>query len=387
MEAAAEARSRLKERSAASPWREAWTESLRVTVIARVIFLTVAAAASWFLLPGDAGAPAGIFDMWRRWDAEHFLTIAEYGYTAPESDRHAAAFFPAFPLTVRALLVFGLSPVVAGMLVSAVAACVAGALLYRLVDGEMGAKAARRALLYLTIFPTAVFLVAPYSESLFLAGAIGAFYLARRHRWHLVGLPAALAMGARAAGVFLLIGLVFEFVRQRDLTKQRLAAAALSIVVGALPLLAYGAFLSQAMGDPFAFLEHQRQGWGRTFVGPVSSFTNTWNTWSPETYPTNWLLAWRIEIVAAAVGIGFAAWAAVKREWGYAAFMGSMLLVLMTSTWYYSIPRMLLTMFPIVILLAGAGDSKPRLHDWLIVGLAPLAALGVVIFTEGAWFY
>lgn len=367
--------------------RRAWIESLQLAIGARIVAFAVAAAASW-LLAADAGSSLpGIFDMWRRWDAEHFLTIAEHGYTAPVSDRHAAAFFPAFPLAVRTLLATGLAPVVAGMLVSLAAAAVAGAFLYRLADEEIGAGAGRRALLYLTIFPTAVFLIAPYSESLFLAGAIAAFYLARRQHWHLVGIPAAVAMGARAAGVFLLLGLALEFVRQGRFSRHRNATAAVALIVGALPLLAYGAFLAQAMGDPFAFLEHQREGWGRTYVGPITSFMNTWNTWDGAAYPTNWLLAWRLEIVAAAVGVGFTAWALAKREWGYAAFMGSMLLVLMTSTWYYSIPRMLLTMFPIVIFLSEATAHRRHLHEWLIIGFAPLATLGVVIFTEGAWFY
>lgn len=368
--------------------REPWFASLRLGLLARAAFFITGIAASWMLLSSGAGAPQlGFEEMWRRWDAHHFLTIAEFGYTAPESDPHAAAFFPAFPLAVRPLLWLGLSPVMAGLLVSAVASIVAGAYLFRLAEEELGEGAGRRALLYLTIFPTGVFLVAPYSEALFLAGAIPAFYYARRGRWHLVGLPAAVAMGARAAGIFLLIGLAFEFIRQRDFSFERLANAAFALTVGALPLLAFGAFLSRAMGDPLMFLVHQKEGWGRTFVGPIASFWNTWNTWEVASYPTNWLLAWRIEILAAAVGIGVTLWALAKREWGYAAFMGSMLVVLMTSTWYYSIPRMLLSMFPIVLFLSEATRARQQMHEWLLLAFAPLATLGVVVYTQGGWFY
>jgi hypothetical protein len=59
----------------------------------------------------------------------------------------------------------------------------------------------------------------------------------------------------------------------------------------------------------------------------------------------------------------------------------------MTSTWYYSVPRMLLTMFPIVLFLAEVTKRRPSLHDWLLIGLAPLATLGVVVYTQGGWFY
>lgn len=365
-----------------------WLESVRVALLARAVFFVTGIAASWLLLSHTGGPPqVGFEEMWRRWDAHHFLTIAEFGYTAPQSDAHAAAFFPGFPLAVRPLLWLGLSPAIAGLAVSAIASIIAGAYLFRLAEAELGPGAGRRALLYLTIFPTAVFLVAPYSESLFLAGAIAAFYHARRSRWHLVGLPAAVAMGARAAGVFLLIGLVFEFLRQRDFTLERTANAAFSVTVGALPLLAFGVFLGRAMGNPLMFLVHQKEGWGRTFVGPAASFWNTWSTWDIASYPTNWLLAWRIEVVAAIVGVTFVAWALAKREWGYAAYMGSMLAVLMTSTWYYSIPRMLLSMFPIVLFLSEATRRRPHLHEWLLLGFAPLATLGVVVYTQGGWFY
>lgn len=371
-----------------TPIHDRWLSSLRLALLVRVAFFVTGIAASWMLLSQSAGAPqVGFAEMWRRWDAHHFLTIAEFGYTAPQSDVHAAAFFPAFPLAVRPLLWLGLSPVIAGLLVSAAASVVAGAYLFRLAEEELGPGAGRRALLYLTIFPTAVFLVAPYSESLFLAGAVAAFYYARRGRWLLVALPAAVAMGARAAGVFLLIGLLLEFFRQGDLTFKRMRDAAFALTVGALPLVAFGAFLARAMGNPLMFLVHQKEGWGRTYVGPVASFWNTWSTWDVVTYPTNWLLAWRLEVVAALAGLLLTLWAVAKREWGYAAFMGSMLAALVTSTWYYSIPRMLLSMFPIVLFLSEATKDRPHLHEWLLLAFAPLAALGVIIYTQGGWFY
>ncbi|MFP5352047.1 MAG: mannosyltransferase family protein [Actinomycetota bacterium] len=366
----------------------AWSVSLRYALATRVVFGLVAVLSSWLLMLFEFGPPdTGALDMWRRWDAHHFLTIAEHGYTAPESDAHAAAFFPAFPLAVRAVMITGVSAVVAGLLVATAASVVAGYFLYRLAEREFGPEAARRAVVYLNVFPTAVFLLAPYSESLFLAGAIASFYFAREGRWHLVGIPAAVAMGARAAGLFLIFGLLFEFLRQRDFTRLRVGNASISLAVGILPLLAYGAFLAQAMGDPFEFITHQREGWGRTFVGPVASFWNTWNTWDVASYPTNWLLAWRMEIVAAAAGLAAVIWALTRREWGYAAFMGSMLLALVTSTWYYSIPRMLLSMFPIVLFLSEASERRGAVHEWLVVGSSAVATMGVVIYTRGIWFY
>jgi hypothetical protein len=367
--------------------RRAWVESAEVTFATRALFLLVALAASWFLSPETQGAPQqSLLSSWDNWDARHLVTIGEHGYFSLSSDAHATAFFPLFPLLVSALLLVGLHPVAAGLVVSALTSFVAGAYLFRIAEEEVGEGAGRRALVYLMLFPTAVFLVAPYSEAVFLAGAIAAFYYARRQRWHLVGVPAAVAMGARFAGVFVLLGLAVEFLRQRDLSAARFARAGAALAIGAAPLVAYCIYLAQTTGDPFHFVGAQRAGWGRDLVGPIESFRTTFETWGRD-YPTNWLLAWRGEIVAAGAGLGMVAWAFAKREWGYAAFMGSMLAVLLSSSWYYSIPRMLLSFFPVMIFLAQWSKDSDRRHEAVLLATVPIATMGAILFTQGIWFY
>jgi len=364
----------------------AWTEALRVGVVSRMAFVVVATAAAWFLSDGEGRLGLGVLDMWHRWDAIHFTDIATYGYFASETDPNAAAFFPLFPLLIDGLAAVGLDPRVAAMVITFVASIVAGSYLYRLAELEVGEGAGRRALLYLFLFPTAVFLVAPYSEALFLAGAIAAFYYARREQWYLVALPAAVAMGARLAGAFVLAGLAVEFLRQRDFSLRRVAAAVAAFTAGLLPLLLYGLFLTIATGSFFEFKDAQYRGWGRMVVTPKESFVATWNTWW-ETHPTNWLFAWRIEILAAIVGLFFTAWAFRKRYWAYGTYMLVTLGVLMTSTWYFSIPRMLLSLFPIPILLAHYTQDNPERHQNVLLVTAPLATLGVIVFTHGKWFF
>ncbi|HEX2236653.1 MAG TPA: mannosyltransferase family protein [Actinomycetota bacterium] len=358
-----------------------------MVVLTRVVFGAVAYAAAWLLASGAGGLDTGFLDLWSRWDALHFFAIAEHGYTGPGSGPDATAFFPAFPLTLRALSAAGLPPAAAGLLVSLVASVVALAALFALAERDLGAGAGRRAVAYLALFPTAVFLVAPYSEALFLAGAIPAFLLARRGRWTLMGVPAALATATRFAGVFLLLGLVAELFRQRPLTAARMRAAAAGFGIALLPLVAYGAFLAAATGDPLHFFTDQRQGWGRQLTNPLDALANTWNTWQGADYPSNWIFAWRIEVLAAAVGVGLVVWAAIKHEWGYAVYMGTTMAALLSSTWYFSIPRMLLSLFPVALLLAEATGRRAERHEAALVVLAPLATVGVVVFTQGAWFY
>ncbi|CAN5600684.1 hypothetical protein BH20ACT23_BH20ACT23_05390 [soil metagenome] len=328
--------------------------------------------------------------MWTRWDARHFLEVAEFGYTDPRTDPHATAFFPLWPLLIRALSVTGLSPAFVAMLLSAAASVVAVAYLFRLAEEELDHDAGRRASLYLLFFPSAVFLVAPYSESLFLAGAIPAFYYARRGQWLASGMFAAIAMGARAAGAFLLVGLLLEFVRRRDFGGTALRKALLAGVFALLPLAAFAAYLWQVKGDPLYFFTDQRLGWGRELSGPLEALRATWGATRVDAGQgalTNFVIGWRVEIAAVALGTLAVVWALVKREWGYAGFMGVFLASLVTNSIYLSVPRMLLSMFPIALFLAEWTERDTRRHETVLLVFAAIAMLGVVAFTRQVWFY
>jgi Gpi18-like mannosyltransferase len=370
--------------------RSRWAQALQLVTVTHLAYLVVAYAAMSFLASSTGSSEVGFVEMWTRWDARHFIQVAQFGYTDSRSDPHATAFFPLFPLLIRSLSATGISPALAGMVINAVATVVATAYLFKLAEEDVGAGAGRRAALYFLLFPTAVFLVAPYSEAIFVAGAVAAFYYARRRRWHLVALPAAVAMGARAAGIFLLLGLLFEFVRQRDFAPRRIVATLVALAAGALPLMAYGIYLARIRGDPFYFFTDQRLGWQRELTNPIQSLLTTLHATQVPAGAgnlTNFVIAWRVEVVAAAAGLGFTIWAVIQREWGYAAFMGSFMVALMTSSIYFSIPRMMLSLFPIVLFLAAWTLRHPVRHELLLVAFASLAMLGTITYTRFAWFF
>lgn len=162
------------------PSKEAFLTATKVVLGTRLVLVAIAVAAAWLMANTQGVSDQGIFALFDRWDGPLFARVAEFGYTDPNTDPHATAFFPLLPLLLKSLHAIGFSYVVAGMLISSIASIVAGAFLYQLAEDEMGEGSGRRALLYMLLFPTAVFLVAPYSEALFLAGAIAAFYYRAR---------------------------------------------------------------------------------------------------------------------------------------------------------------------------------------------------------------
>jgi len=385
-EGRSDAPSRPQSAPVSERWRRAAIEAAAAVAITRGVFLIIGLASSWLLASSRGPLTGGLLDIWVRWDARHFLEIATLGYTDPATDPNAPAFFPLYPLLIRTLDGIGVPSVAAGMIIATVATWVACTFLFLLAEDDVGTGAGRKAISYLLLFPTAVFLVAPYSEALFLAGAVGAFYFARRDRWVPTALSIAVASGTRAAGLFVIAGLACELVQRRRRLID-LARAGAALVAGLVPMLVYFAYLTRIEGTPMAYLTSQRIGWSREFVGPVGSLLQTWDQAMSGTGPTNWLFAWRFELIAAATGVAFTIWAAKKRQWGYAVYMGATMAVLVTSTWYFSIPRMLLTLFPIYTLLASATLMRPVLHESVMVVTGSLAVLGVVVFTQGAWFF
>ncbi|MDP8929045.1 MAG: hypothetical protein M3O70_10860 [Actinomycetota bacterium] len=319
--------------------------------------------------------------MWNQWDAAHYVEIARVGYGPSWWN---TAFFPLLPLAIRLFVSTGLDPTVAGMVIAAVASLVALVYLHRLAEEEIREGAGWRACTYLAFFPTAVFLVAPYGEPLFLAGTISAFYYARRARWRAVGLPAAVAVGSRLTGVAVLFGLLLEGLRQTLPLRKRLEQLG-ALAVGAIPLILYAAFLWRRMGHPLHFVI-ALSAWQRRATDPITTFQVTWQDMLHSNGSAAWAYAWRGEILAVLTGAFVLVIFLRRREWGYAGFMGATLAAYAGSGYYFATPRMLLTFFPIALLLAET-IREERWHNVVLLMMASVAAVGAVVFTTGLWFF
>jgi hypothetical protein len=176
-----------------------------------------------------------------RWDSIHYLAIAQHGYQrAPD-----AVFFPLYPLLVHTLGLLMGSEVAAAVSISAVSFAVALTLLHRLVEFELGRRAADATVLLLAFAPVSFFFSAVYTESLFLALSVGSLYAARRGHLARASLLAALAAGTRVTGVLLVIPLAVEYLRVRrrvgrDAAWMALVPAALLGYLGYVAVRGFG---------------------------------------------------------------------------------------------------------------------------------------------------
>ncbi|TCJ13045.1 hypothetical protein E0L93_15175 [Rubrobacter taiwanensis] len=242
----------------------------------RALFLAAGALAAALLPRSEPGGEPletpGILSYWAHWDGAWYSEIALEGYEvrAPES----TAFFPLYPMLVRAGAALGGGPALWGVFFSLVFTLLALYFLYRLAETLWSGEAARAATLALAFFPTAFFLNAAYTEALFLALTTGAVWAVRvRRDMLLAGVLGSLAALTRNAGVLVVIPLLYEWYRGRDSFGWRGAAA---LALPPLGLAAYMAYLRQRFGDPLLFARQQEEYWGREFTAPPETLRAAW---------------------------------------------------------------------------------------------------------------
>lgn len=217
------------------------------------------------ILPGNYEGmhPNVVLDSLIHWDAGWFLRVAGQGY-----DFDSAPFFPLFPLLIRLLTYVTKDAVSSGFLVSNTALFIACYLLYRLVREDYGAEVATTTTFTLLFFPTAVFFSSIYSESPFLAFALGTFYYARQKKWLAAAVLGSCAALTRNVGVVLFLALIYLSYKDNDYRLNLKQTLQLLLIPASL--VVFMGVLWKYTGDPLAFAHSlNREYWSyRHFAYP-----------------------------------------------------------------------------------------------------------------------
>lgn len=377
--------------------RTAVTEALVVFLGARVV-LSLIATLAVALLPEQTGqhdvfhrSATVWLDVWARWDSEYYLDVAQHGYSTRPG---LLNMFPLYPLLIAGFAVLlGHDYVLAGVVVSSLATFIALVYLFKLTAWELGEEAASRAVLYMAVYPAALFLLAVYTESLFLAVTVATFYYARRGRWAMAGLAAFLAGLTRPNGVVLLVPLAYEVWRQAEGSPRRLnvshgiaaAATPLALALWALYLAWSGYDPLEALvfsraqppfervaSMPWVTLAAAMQHLGSSGLSPLARAVNT----------TDYLAA--VALIQASV----VAWWRLPRA--YAIYLTTSTLLALSSTvpnWpLQSMLRYSLSAFPVFFLLAQLGANSHWNRLILIVS-APLLGMYTALFATWYWVF
>jgi dolichyl-phosphate-mannose-protein mannosyltransferase len=346
----------------------------------------------WFV-PRPARPPNSadlgyVTEIWSRADSGWFLSIAQHGYQR----NGGAVFYPLYPLLIGGLgRAFGGNYVSAGIVVSL--ACCLGAfyLLYRLAVPRLGVAGARRALLYLAIFPMSLFLQAVYSESLYLLCALSAFVFAERRQWLGAGVMTGLALLTRLAGVALIPPLLILAWRSPERRRALLSMLAAPALAALYPLwlelklrAIYAAFANEA-------------GWGR-HLSPAGPLGGLWHGVAAAWHGVKQIATGDPNMQAGAHNLEYLAflvlflWLGVEawRRFGapYGLFvLGSLAIPLSAPTVGYpllSMPRFCLPLFPAFLALAAFADTERRDRTILVLSSVFLGVTAVA-WSVGQW--
>ena len=314
-----------------------------------------------------------------RGDGNWYMSISQLGYERrPYSSERQAnwAFFPAYPLILRAAArVTGDMPLT-GVLLSTLLLLPALFLLHRtaLAFGS-DAAAADRTVFYVAAFPVSYFFSLPLTESLFLLLTVGSFYAAKRERWLVAGLLGALASATRITGVLLFPALVLLYWETYRTLKPRLNFLPLLLVPAGL--LSFMFFLYRATGNAFAFRDITAEAWGRRpqfFLRTLLSYLS-----DPLVVAAPWDFR-LLNFLAASAALACGLVLLKRRQWSLACYALASTLVALSNALLQSQARYAMVVFPAFI-VAGAAASSPRADQVIRTVFLILLTLMTVLYS------
>jgi hypothetical protein len=353
---------------------------------------------NWLTFPPlDDQSPAfQLIGVWQRWDACWYTKIATHGYALGDNSVNFWPLFPALTSVVGRLL--GGDMALGGLVVNAFAYIIAMVGLLRLVGLDFGRRIASRTVLFLSVFPTAFFLFAPFTEAVFLAAAVWAIYASRQRKWLLAAGAGFLAALTRIQGVFLVFPIGWEALMAvwiasgavlsdadtvtvgRRLSRrlwallsvwQDHAVAGVAVLAPAIGFVGFLSFASAVSGQ--TPLDTQEAWGGKNFYAPWDVIAASWN-WAMNQHDVIQLVN-----LGALILFGGATIAGLTRmPLAYSLYAAPQVLLLATRiqpTPLTSTARYLLVVFPVFVLLALAGRNRRFERAWLLFSVLVMAYL------------
>jgi len=330
-----------------------------------------------------------LVDGFFRWDSDWYAHIADQGYIAPAAiiagQQRNTAFFPLYPLCVRVAKVVVGNTWIAGLLVTNLAFLAAVINLHRLVRDRLGEATARRAVVLLCVSPFAIFFTAMYSESLFLALALAAFYAADKRRWFWASVLAGLAGATRVTGCLLLVGLFVLYLEQCQFRWRSIRADILYLLLGMSGPLAFCGFLWERYGNPFEFYRAQYvSGWAKE--APITAaFAEIVAALKPAALAAGSATSLTfVQIGSIGFVIGAVLWGMLRKKLPLSYGIWSLLMTASVLAKWTSAGRYLSVVFPVYVAAAALGEREALYY--LIVALScVLAAHHQILFVLGRW--
>lgn len=340
------------------------------------------------------------FGGWARWDAEWYRTIVREGYVyyPSPSVQSSVAFWPSYPIVVKAFSWAFPSIYITGTVVTAASGAAAVMLLRRWAGLFVPRAAAITAVVVLCVYPYSWYLYgAVYSDALFIAATIAAFLLVERDRMFWAGIVGIAATAGRPAGLVVAVALVLRMLERRNTANgvegflarfnpRGMTRRDAPLLLSWLGVGGWCAFLWAKFGDPFMFATIEAsKGWEQG-AGPA-----TWLKFrlfeELQHRPFAWSTIGHLVQGLLTIGALFLV-PLVKRRfgWAYALYvLGVIGLPLVGTKDFLGAGRYVLAAFPCIVIMGELLAARPRLRS-VLVPVSLLVLLGMsVAFGRGSY--
>ncbi|HZH02872.1 MAG TPA: hypothetical protein VEY30_03740, partial [Myxococcaceae bacterium] len=242
----------------------------------------------------------------------------------------------------------------------------------------------------LLLYPFSLYLYgAVYSDALFLALVLGAFWCLEKGRSGWAAVLGALATATRPLAPAVVLGLTVRQIERARLEGRPLRFRDAVPLLASVGFLAYCAFLYAKFGDPLAFAHVQgAPGWDQA-PGWHSWLKVTWfeRVLDPATSLRGQARLW-IHALTACGALALVIPTGRRLGWGYAVYCAVAVgIPFVSSKDFMGMGRYVLSSFPLFLTGASVLEGRPRLRvTWLVVsgtGLAGLAyAFGADVYVS-----
>ena len=324
------------------------------------------------------------FSMTVLWDGFWYRQIAEVGYPAilpidavtGAVQENAWAFYPAFPMLARMLMVVtGLGFPVVGSTVALVLGFAAAAVMGLLLLDRVGPKVALAAVAVYAACPVSPSLQIAYTESLGILLLCAFLWAISKERWLVTaGLGLLIGVSRAMALPLAIVALVAVFLRWRrrkadPITPREGWSALAALASCGIAGLLWPTIVGVAVGSPLAYTDTM----GAWSVGDSVQLLRPWLQYVDQPWNALKVALALALIVAMTLGPWAARLGTELRTWTL-AYTGYLILVDAPST---SLFRHLLPLFPLAVVAIGGGwrDKPPHWMAWrtgflILVGLA-----------------
>lgn len=256
--------------------------------------------------------------------------------------------------------------------------------MYRLAGYDEIDPVPRLSVWFLLIFPTSYFLHINFTESLFLALTLATFVSARERNWRMAGLFGIFACMARLNGLILVPALLVEaYLEYRETRRWRWEWLLISLVP-----LGFGIHLlinKIVAGDAFALFAIGKETYYRSAAPPWNGIKGLYDAmWGTD--PAQAMMGGIQELFFVALGLAgvVACWRYLRGS--FTVWMVGNWIVFTSTNFLQSVPRYVLTMFPLFILFARLARN-PTWYSGLTVAMILFLALFIGQLVRGHWAF